>query len=73
MKYVITDTGEAKVGGGFHMDLARGLSGNVIAAGHCELNADGTYRVFGRSIGYNINSKPEDAKRLDEILSPVLV
>lgn len=68
MKYIITDKDEARVGGGYHIDLARDCEGKVVRAGHCEENADGTFRVFGGSMGYNILSKPEDAELLLDLL-----
>lgn len=71
MKYVITSTNEARIGGGYHADLKEGLGGRVIAAGHCELLETGEYRVWGSSIGYSIQSKPEDAKKLKEILNGI--
>lgn len=60
MKYIITDKGEVRTGGGFHVHLAEDCKGKVVAAGHCRI--DGTaVEVWGESIGYNIKSKPEDA------------
>jgi hypothetical protein len=62
VKYVITDKGEVAVGGGYHIQLARTLQGKVVAAGHCRLIGDGKrIEVFGRSAGFRIAAKPEDA------------
>lgn len=69
MKYVITDKHEAKVGGAFHQDMGDKCVGKVIRAGHCEKKEDGSYRVWGKSIGYGINSKPEDAEILKKLLN----
>ena len=62
MKYVITENGEVAVGAGYHLQLASGLEGKVVAAGHCRL-VDGGRRVevYGRSSGFRIAAKPEDA------------
>jgi hypothetical protein len=70
MKYIITDKNEAKIGEPFtfHSTLARDCEGEVIRAGHCEKIEDGSYRVWGESIGYSIPSQPEDAKLLQELL-----
>jgi len=64
MKYIITDKGEVKTGGMFHVDMGVQCKGRVIAAGHCDRLPDGTFKVWGESIGYNIESKPEDALTL---------
>jgi hypothetical protein len=69
MKYIITDKNEAKIGGMYHQDMGRECEGKVIAAGHCSKNEDGTYTVWGNSYGYGIESKPEDAKLLTDLLS----
>jgi len=66
MKYVISDKGEVKIGGGFHADLAANFKGEVVAAGHCLIGTDGKYEVFGESIGFRIKSKPEDAEILNK-------
>ena len=55
------------MGDTFHQDMAETCKGRVIAAGHCDKNDDGTFNVYGRSIGFNISSKIEDAKRLQEL------
>ncbi len=68
MKYIITDKDEARVGGGFHADLASGCEGEVIRAGHCEKLEDGSYKVWGRSIGFRINAKFEDAELLTKLV-----
>ena len=61
MKYVITDQGEVALGHNtFHQILGEKCKGKVIAAGHCRL-VDTKYEVYGESIGYGIQSKPEDA------------
>jgi len=67
MKYVISDKGEVNIGSEnvYHVNLAKDFSGRVVAAGYCEKNTDGTYNVWGRSIGYCISAKPEDAKLLE--------
>ncbi len=64
MKYIITDKGEVRTGGFFHADMAQNCEGNVVRAGHCEKQEDGSYKVWGRSIGYNIDAQEEDAKLL---------
>lgn len=63
MKYIITDKGEVNIGQEqtYHARLAEECKGKVIAAGHYKRNEDGTYEVYGSSIGYSINAKPEDA------------
>lgn len=61
MKYIITDKNEVRIGGMYHQDMANDCEGKVISAGHCERLEDGTFKVFGRSIGFNIQAKPEDA------------
>lgn len=66
MKYVISDEDEVNIGHGYHFELAENFTGKVIAAGHCKLNDDGkTYTVYGRSIGYGISAKEEDAEMLE--------
>ena len=71
MKYVITDQNEAGVqNGGFHFEIANKLKGRVERAGHCKRNDDGTYEVFGESIGYGIHAQPEDAKLLETLVQP---
>ena len=67
MKYIITDKDEVRLGGSFHQIMAEDCEGHVISAGHCEKNPDGTFRVFGESIGYGIKAKQEDATRLQEL------
>lgn len=71
MKYVITDNDEARVGRGYHSELVRGLSGKVIRAGHCELKADGKYKVWGESLGFGIMAKSDDAHMLDIMVCPI--
>ena len=62
MKYVITDKGEVAVGTTYHMQLAQGLQGTVVAAGHYRLLGGGRWvEVYGRSSGYRIDARPEDA------------
>ena len=68
MKYIITDKNEAKIGNGYHFELAIGCEGKVIRAGYCNKLVDGTYEVFGESIGYKINSLKEDATLLTNLL-----
>jgi DNA (cytosine-5)-methyltransferase 1 len=61
MKYVITDKDQVAIGVGYHSELARELEGKVIRAGHCLINPDGTFKVWGGSYGYDIDAKLEDA------------
>lgn len=70
MKYVITDRDEAEVGreDSYHFEIARDLRGKVIRAGHCEKKEDGSWDVWGRSIGYQIDSKPEDGDVLKRLV-----
>lgn len=68
MKYIITDKGEVAVGKGFHADLAHSLQGKVVSAGHYEVE-NGKVRVYGASIGYEINAKPEDAQAIETFLT----
>ena len=70
MKYIITDQNEVCVGidNKLHMELAEGFEGKVVSAGYCRKGEDGKYVVFGRSIGYHINSKPEDAVKLNQLM-----
>lgn len=65
MKYIITDKDEIRIGFMYHQDLADGCTGTVVRAGHCEQNADGSYRVWDGSIGFGIQSQPEDAVILE--------
>ena len=67
MKYIITDKDEVKIGGLFHQDMGDECSGKVVRAGHCSKNEDGTYKVWGGSYGYGIDSKPEDAELLSRL------
>jgi hypothetical protein len=73
MKYIIAENKNgglvAKVGGMYHSDMHTIEMGMLVGAGYCERNEDGTYRVWGESLGYGIKSKPEDAKLLKELLS----
>jgi len=64
MKYIITDKGEVKIGGMYHQDMGGKCLGKVIRAGHCRQKEDGSYEVWGKSIGYGIKSQPEDAELL---------
>ncbi len=66
MKYVITDAGEARIGNGYHADLAFGLKGKVVSAGECELLSDG-WTVYGRSYGYRIRAKNSDREVLNAL------
>ncbi len=70
MKYIITDQGEVRIGHEyqFHRMIADGVRGRVNAAGYCEMAEDGTYRVFGESLGFSIGSKPEDVWLLNHSL-----
>ena len=68
MKYIITDKNEARVGGEYHQVMGDTCEGKVVRAGHCEKLHDGTYRVWGESIGYMINAQQEDADLLQELL-----
>lgn len=68
MKYIITDKNEVKIGFDYHQVMGDKCSGKVIRAGHCKLKEDGNYEVWGSSIGYGINSKPEDAKLIKQFL-----
>ena len=68
MKYIITDKNEVKIGDGYHADLAEKCEGKVIRAGHCKKLEDGSYEVWGKSIGYDIDSQKEDATLLTKIL-----
>jgi hypothetical protein len=62
VKYVITDRGEVAVGTSYHKLLAEPLAGTVIAAGHYRLINGGRWvEVYGRSSGFGIAAKPEDA------------
>lgn len=69
MKYVISDKGEVNIGNMMHASLAENFEGKVISAGHCERKEDGTYHVFGSSIGYSMYSKPQDATILNDYQS----
>ena len=55
---------EVSIGTGYHSELARGFKGKVVRAGHCEKQPDGSYKVWGESIGYGILAQSEDAKIL---------
>ena len=61
MKYIITDQGEVRTGGMYHADMGRDCEGEVVRAGHYNQKQDGSFVVFGRSEGYNIESQQEDA------------
>lgn len=65
VKYVISDKDEVVLGYDFHQNLARDFKGRVISAGHCK-SVDGKFEVYGESIGYGIQSKPEDAEYLNK-------
>ena len=69
MKYIITDQNEVAVGINTYHQIIKDelkLKGRVIAAGHCEfVKETGKYRVYGESVGYGIQSKPEDADVLN--------
>jgi len=68
MKYVITDHNKICMGSGAnHIDLAQAITGNVVSAGHFEI-LDGKVKVSGRSEWFNLNSKPEDAKQIEEYI-----
>lgn len=66
MKYVISDRDEVAVGTGFHSEIAHeaDFNGKVIRAGHCKENPDGSYEVWGESLGYGIQARSEDAEIL---------
>lgn len=42
-----------------HANVARNFN-KVISAGFCSRNQNGTFSVFGKSIGLGISSRPED-------------
>ncbi|MEK7113054.1 MAG: hypothetical protein AAB875_07130 [Patescibacteria group bacterium] len=69
MKYVITDKGKARIGTGYHINLAKGLPGKVVSAGLCEIDSEGKYRVYGSSLGFSLNSKPHDADILNHLFA----
>lgn len=61
MKYIITDTDEIVMGANtYHVILKEHAKGKVVAAGHCEMDGNTCIKVFGKSIGYGIESKPSD-------------
>lgn len=70
MKYVIDDHGNVVMGAKsdavFHKDLFRALgSGSRIAgAGHCRI-VNGRVQVYDGSVGFGIESKPEDAEWIE--------
>lgn len=69
MKYVITNKGEVKVGSEhtLHVHLTKNLRGEVIAAGHYDMNMQGIVtRVYGESIGYGIKAKEQDKETLQK-------
>lgn len=69
MKYVISDKDEFAIGrGGFHKDLAHGFKGRVEAAGYCVIG-NGIVSVSGKSDGFGIEAKPEDAARLTHLIA----
>ena len=45
-----------------------GLGKNVISGGFCYRNQHGSYQVYGKSVSMNVESRPEDARILDELL-----
>ncbi len=61
MKYVISDLGEVNTGGPYHVDIARDFKGKVVRAGHCRRRLDGSFEIWGGSIGFDINARLEDA------------
>ena len=68
MKYIITDKNEVRTGGMYHKEMGDECEGKVIRAGHYTKNKDGTYKVFGESIGYSIEAKEEDAQILLDVI-----
>jgi hypothetical protein len=64
MKYVIDRRGNVVIGSArlLHADLAAGLDRpvEIASAGFCFIEA-GKIKVGGRSVGFGIESKPEDA------------
>lgn len=67
LKYIISDKGEVVLGKDtYHQIMAERVAGRVVRAGHFEYipTDDGKLKVkvFGESIGYRIQSKPEDAE-----------
>ena len=71
MKYIITDKGEVRTGGAYHMDMADDCEGRVIAAGHYTVT-DGRVYVWGESIGYRIQAKADDRIALRKHLGLVI-
>lgn len=68
MKYIITDHNKLAMGSGcLHQDLAYAVTGNVVSAGRMRI-IDGRVEVYGKSDGYDISAKPEDAKFIEDIL-----
>lgn len=68
MKYIITDKNEIGIGENtYHQSIYQNFNfeGKVVRAGHCE-KVGSRYKVWGSSIGYNINSKQEDADILNK-------
>lgn len=67
MKYIITDKGEVRTGGMFHADMVE-KGEHVVSAGHFSIEGD-EVKVWGKSIGFNINAKPKDAEAIKLALS----
>lgn len=68
MKYVISDLGEVNMGYDYHFELAGNFKGQVVGAGHCEIDEDGKITVFGSSTGFHISAKESDRDILDTYL-----
>ena len=64
MKYIITSTGDIRIGNTYHYDLAKNCSGKVIKAGHIKIK---DAEVFGKSNTFNIKADESDLDLINNI------
>lgn len=63
MKYVISKSEYEPIvilGNTFHSELSKAFIGGVKSAGHMRIT-EGKVEVYGKSVGLNLEAKPEDA------------
>lgn len=74
-KYVVLKDGSVRIDGNIHAFMACGCpekdcAGRAISAGFFEVNGE-EVKVWGMSTSLGINSRPEDAKIIQDSLNPL--
>ncbi len=67
-KYIIFNNNHCVLGTDiYHKELARASAGRVTSAGYFKFK-NGRIEVYGESAGFDLEAKPEDARKLEEML-----